>query len=87
MAMIGKFTSYSFINANVFSAMQTRLANRSSEALAEEERQDKANGLTNIAALMRANNVRVSDRIDNIEDSVAVMIKDCISQEELDLQS
>lgn len=76
MAMIGKFTSYSFINANVFSAMQTRLANRSSEALAEEERQDKANGLTNIAALMRANNVRVSDRIDNIEDSVAVMFND-----------
>ena len=74
--MIGKFTSYSFINANVFSAMQTRLANRSSEALAEEERQDKANGLTNIAALMRANNVRVSDRIDNIEDSVAVMFND-----------
>lgn len=76
MAMIGKFTQYNLINTNVMSAMQTRLANRSNEALAEEERQDKANGLTNIAALMRANNVRVSDRIDNIEDSVAVMFND-----------
>ncbi|MDE7173902.1 MAG: hypothetical protein K2N70_06095, partial [Helicobacter sp.] len=72
MAMIGKFAQYNLINTNVVSAMQSRLANRSSEALAEEERQDKANGLTNIAALMRANNVRVSDRIEKTSDSVAV---------------
>lgn len=76
MAMIGKFSNYRFLDANVFSAMQTRLANRSNEALAEEERQDKANGLTNIAALMRANNVRVSDKVEKAQDSVAVMFND-----------
>ena len=74
--MVGMLKHYNVGNNTLFSAMQTRLANRSSEAFAEEERQDKANGLTNIAALMRANNVRVSDRIDNIEDSVAVMFND-----------
>ncbi|MDE7216876.1 MAG: hypothetical protein K2N20_02135 [Helicobacter sp.] len=84
--MIGrKLAQYSFINANVFSAMQSRLANRSSEALAEEERQDKANGLTNIAALMRANNVRVSDRIENTHDSVAVIFNDPKTDERVTL--
>ena len=85
MAMIGSFSNYRFLNANVFSAMQTRLANRSSEALAEEERQDKANGLTNIAALMRANNVRVSDRIENAHDSVAVIFNDPKTDERVTL--
>ena len=84
--MIGrKLAQYSFINANVFSAMQSRLANRSSEALAEEERQDKANGLTNIAALMRANNVRVSDRIESTHDSVAVIFNDPKTDERVTL--
>ena len=84
--MIGrKLAQYSFINANVFSAMQSRLANRSSEALAEEEGQDKANGLTNIAALMRANNVRVSDRIESTHDSVAVIFNDPKTDERVTL--
>lgn len=85
MAVIGKFAQYNLINANVFSAMQSRLANRSSEALAEEERQDKANGLTNIAALMRANTVRVSDRIENTHDSVAVIFNDPKTDERVTL--
>ena len=76
MAMVGMLKHYNVGNVTLFSAMQTRLANRSNEALAEEERQDKANGLTNIATLMRANNVRVSDKVDNIEDSVVVMFND-----------
>ena len=84
--MIGrKLAQYSFLNANVFSAMQTRLANRNSEALAAEERQDKANGLTNIAALMRANNVRVSDRIEKTSDSVAVIFNDPKTDERVTL--
>lgn len=85
MAMIGKFAQYNLINTNVMSAMQTRLANRSNEALAEEERQDKANGLTNIAALMRANNVRVSDKVEKAQDSVAVMFNDPKTNERVTL--
>ncbi|MDE7317370.1 MAG: hypothetical protein K2N12_06535 [Helicobacter sp.] len=85
MAMIGSFSNYRFLDANVFSAMQTRLANRSNEALAEEERQDKANGLTNIAALMRANNVRVSDKVEKAQDSVAVMFNDPKTNERVTL--
>lgn len=76
MAIVGMLQHYNMGNNILFSAMQARLANRSSDALAAEERQDRANGLTNIAALMRVNNVRVSDKIDNIEDSVAVMFND-----------
>ncbi|MDE7317765.1 MAG: hypothetical protein K2N12_08575, partial [Helicobacter sp.] len=83
--MIGKFAQYNLINTNVMSAMQTRLANRSNEALAEEERQDKANGLTNIAALMRANNVRVSDKVEKAQDSVAVMFNDPKTNERVTL--
>lgn len=76
MAIVGMLQHYNVGNVTLSSAMQARLANRSSDALAAEERQDRANGLTNIAALMRVNNVRVSDKIDNIEDSVAVMFND-----------
>lgn len=74
--MVGMLKHYNVGHNTLYSAMQTRLMSRSSEALAEEERQDRANGLTNIATLMRANQVRVSDRTDNIEDSVAVMFND-----------
>lgn len=54
-------TQYSLLNGTVFSAMQTTVQNRDTSALANEEEQDRLQGLSGASALRQNNAFLVND--------------------------